>query len=129
MSEAQLQSNVVKYLKLKYPKVQYCASLGGQYQKYQSQRNKAKATGYVKGFPDLGIYVAKGGYYGLFLEIKEKGYATKEQKAWIDYLKQNGYYATIAKGLDECISIIDKYMSQDNTISIYEKSIGQTKES
>lgn len=127
MSEAQLQSNVVKYLKLKYPKVLYCASLGGQYQKYPSQRNKAKSTGYVKGFPDLGIYEARGGYHGLFIEIKEKGYPTKEQKQWIETLNKNGYLACIGKGLDSCIKILDSYLNNKQT-SIDEKDIGETKE-
>jgi len=124
MSEAQLQSNVVKYLQLQYPKVLYCASLGGQYQRYPSQRNKAKATGYVKGFPDLGIYEPVGRYAGLFIEIKEKGYPTKDQKVWIERLNKRGYYACIGKGLDSTIKIIDDYLS-DN---IDEKDIRQAKD-
>tara|TARA_R110000823_G_scaffold306527_1_gene428973 strand:+ start:988 stop:1329 length:342 start_codon:yes stop_codon:yes gene_type:complete len=111
MSEASLQANVIKYLKLQYPSVIYCASLGGQYQPYISQRNKAKATGYVKGFPDLGIYEPRGKYHGLFIEIKEKGYATKEQKEWITQLSQRGYMAVVCKGIDSIIKVIDEYLS------------------
>ena len=116
MSDANLQSNVVKYLKLQYPEVIYCASLGGQYQQHISQRNKAKATGYVKGFPDLGIYEPnKQGYCGLFIEIKQKGgYPTKEQKDWIEKLNKRGYYACCVRGLDNIIDVIDNYMN--NTI-------------
>ena len=113
MSEANLQSNVVKYLRLQYPDVIYCASLGGQYQRYISQRNKAKSTGYVKGFPDLGVYEPnKQGYHGLFLEIKQKGgYPTKEQKDWIEKLNKRGYYACCVKGLDSIMKVIDDYMN------------------
>tara|TARA_R110000737_G_scaffold80_3_gene627 strand:+ start:1004 stop:1408 length:405 start_codon:yes stop_codon:yes gene_type:complete len=115
LSEAHLQSQIVKYLQLKYPKARYCASLGGQYQPYRSQRNKAKSTGYVKGFPDLGIYEAKGGYFGLFIEIKERGTATKEQKEWINDLNKRGYLASCIKGFDSISAIIDIYMSQRPT--------------
>ena len=59
MSESRLQSEVVKYIQLQYPKARYCASLGGQYQPFQSQRNRARKTGYVKGFPDLFIYESR----------------------------------------------------------------------
>tara|TARA_R110000823_G_scaffold314633_1_gene444205 strand:- start:635 stop:976 length:342 start_codon:yes stop_codon:yes gene_type:complete len=111
MSEASLQANVIKYLKLQHPSVIYCASLGGQYQKYPSQRNKAKATGYVKGFPDLGIYEPKGKYHGLFIEIKEKGYPTKEQKEWIIDLSNRGYKAIVSKGFDSIIKEIDEYLN------------------
>lgn len=117
MSEATLQSNVVKYLKLQYPSIRYCASLGGQYQKYQSQRNRAVSTGYVKGFPDLGIYEGRGGFFGLFLEIKtKKGYPTKEQKQWLIDLNERGYLAKCIKGFDDIINEIDNYLSLKPTI-------------
>ncbi len=116
MSEAGLQSSVIQYIRYQYPNIRYCASLGGQYQKYPSQRNKAKATGYVKGFPDLQICEARGGYFGLFLEIKEKGYPTKEQKKWIEDLNERGYFAICVKGLDEIIATIDSYMANNQTV-------------
>jgi len=118
MTEAHLQSNIIKYIKLQYPHVRYCASLGGQYQRYPSQRNKAKATGYVKGFPDIGIYEARGGYFALFIEVKKKGgYPTKEQKDWIKDLTKRGYYACCAKGFDSIIEIVDEYLNKEITIS------------
>lgn len=110
MSEQNLQSAVIKYLQLKYPRVRYCASLGGIRTSFK-QAIKAKATGYVKGFPDLQITEARGGYFGLFLEIKmEKRYPTKEQKEWILDLTARGYKALIVKGLDKCIIAIDEYL-------------------
>ena len=52
--EEEVQKSVVTYLKFKHPKVMYCASLGGIRTSFK-QAVKAKATGYVKGFPDLQI--------------------------------------------------------------------------
>ena len=113
MSEERLQSEVVKYIRLKYPKVKYCASLGGQYQPFQSQRNRARRTGYSKGFPDLFIYEARNGYHGVALEIKTiKGRATKEQKEWIEALNERGYKASICKGLPEILDLIDNYLNE-----------------
>jgi len=87
---------------------------------YHSQRQRAKKTGYVKGFPDLQICEARGGYFGLFIEIKEKGYATKEQQQWIEDLTARGYYAVCSKGLDSIITEIDKYFSYKDTEVINE---------
>ena len=116
MSEERLQSEVVKYIQLQYPKVKYCASLGGQYQPFQSQRNRARRTGYSKGFPDLFIYEARNGYNGLALEIKTiKGRATKEQKEWIAALQKRNYKAEICKGLPAILQLIDDYLSKDKT--------------
>ena len=113
MSEDRLQSEVVKYISLQYPKVKYCASLGGQYQPFHSQRYKAKRTGYSKGFPDLFIYEARKGYHGLALEIKTiKGRATKEQKDWIEALNDRGYKAEVVKGLPAILDLIDSYMNE-----------------
>ena len=115
MSEARLQSEVVRYISLQYPKARYCASLGGQYQPYQSQRNKARSTGYSKGFPDLFLYEARNGYHGLALEIKTiKGRATKEQKEWIEALNERGYKAVIVKGLPDILNCIDSYFNHQS---------------
>tara|TARA_R100000655_G_C2973974_1_gene190797 strand:+ start:356 stop:709 length:354 start_codon:yes stop_codon:yes gene_type:complete len=109
--EENLQKSVVEYLKLKYPRVRYCASLGGIRTTFR-QAVKAKATGYVKGFPDLQICYPTHKFAGLFLEIKKdkKSYATKEQKEWIEYLNEVGYYAKVVKGFDECQQTIDDYL-------------------
>ena len=124
--EEEVQKSVVKYLKLKYPKVMYCASLGGIRTSFK-QAVKAKATGYVKGFPDLQICFPmergvegeggthRGGvYHGLFLEIKKdkKSYPTKEQKEWVAYLNEQGYCARVTKGLDESLEVIDAYFNK-----------------
>ena len=117
--EEEVQKSVVRYLQIKYPKVRYCASLGGIRTSYK-QAVKAKATGYVKGFPDLQICmpvdrggVHNKGYYGLFLEIKKdkRSYPTKEQKQWIEYLNSVGYYATVTKGFDESVQVIKDYFN------------------
>ena len=114
MKEYQLQKAVCKYLDLK--NVLYCGSMGGQYQKFHSQRNKAKATGYKKGFPDLFIYeiskIDKKLYCGLAIELKV-GYnkATIEQLNWIKNLTEKGYVASVCVGIDEALRVIEGYLS------------------
>ena len=109
--EDKLQTAVVTYLNIEY-KALFCASLGGQYQRYQSQRMKAKRTGYVAGFPDLFIYEAKGGYCGLAIELKVKGnYASPKQKDWIDKLNARGYLAVVCTGFDQAKKTIDNYFN------------------
>tara|TARA_R100001594_G_scaffold54785_1_gene88358 strand:- start:1229 stop:1576 length:348 start_codon:yes stop_codon:yes gene_type:complete len=112
ISEDRLQSEVVKYIRYAYPKARYCASLGGIRTTYK-QAVKAKNTGYVKGFPDLFIYEPKKGYHGLAIEIKTiKGRPTKEQKEWIEALKERNYKAEIVKGLPAILELIDEYLNE-----------------
>ena len=122
MSEDRLQSEVVRYIQLQYPKARYCASLGGIYTGPR-QAMKAKRTGYSKGFPDLFIYEPSpcGKYHGLAIEIKTtKGTATKTQKDWIAALQKRNYRAEICKGLPAILELIDSYFNH--------QSIDQAKE-
>tara|TARA_R110000824_G_scaffold32023_5_gene103699 strand:+ start:344 stop:691 length:348 start_codon:yes stop_codon:yes gene_type:complete len=114
MSEDRLQSEVIRYIQLQYPKVKYCASLGGIYTS-PTQSSKAKRNGYVRGMPDLQIMEARTMdgvlYHGLFIEIKTyKGTATQAQKEWIDALQERGYKAEICKGLPAILDLLDNYL-------------------
>lgn len=111
-SEANQQEIVIKYLRLAYPNVLYCASAGGMRTSYL-QAIKMKRTGYVKGFPDLFIYEPNQDYHGLAIEMKkEKGsVASPEQKSWQEQLRNRGYASYICKGSEEAIKVIDEYFS------------------
>jgi hypothetical protein len=109
--EQKLQKAVCKYLKLQYPEAFFNGSLGGQYQKYYSQRKKKSESGYQKGFPDLFIYEVKSGWSGLAIELKVKGnYPSEHQKRVLNILNEKGFKAIVCTGIDEAIFEIDKYM-------------------
>lgn len=77
----------------------------------KSEAGRMKRQGVKAGVPDLMLPVARGGYHGLFVELKaEKGSLTAEQKEWIRSLQEQGYAATVCKGLDEAIWTITNYM-------------------
>tara|TARA_R110002072_G_scaffold163768_2_gene316593 strand:+ start:5420 stop:5773 length:354 start_codon:yes stop_codon:yes gene_type:complete len=109
--EANLQYRFCVYMQLQYPKIRYCASLGGIRTSIK-QAVLAKKTGYVKGFPDMQICKVNSKYAGLFLEIKadKTCYPSKEQKQWVADLNEEGYYAKVVKGLEECMDVLDWYM-------------------
>tara|TARA_R110000764_G_scaffold2358_2_gene9959 strand:+ start:1390 stop:1752 length:363 start_codon:yes stop_codon:yes gene_type:complete len=109
--EEDVQKAFVNYLKLQYPNVLYCASLGGIRTSIK-QAKKAKATGYIKGFPDMQIMHPNKTYHGLFIEIKphKKAYASIHQKDWIEKLNSKNYFAKVCKGLDDCIETADWYL-------------------
>lgn len=111
-SEENVQTRVIKYIKIVYPSALYCASAGGVRTSFR-QAVKMKRTGYVAGFPDLFIYEAKGGYNGLALELKtDKGQASPQQRWWRDELNRRGYKAVICRGYDAAIEAITTYMNE-----------------
>lgn len=71
--------------------------------------------------PDLFIAEPKGGYCGLFIEIKAESIFNKngtrktsthlkEQSNMLDKLTNKGYCAVFGCGWDECKKIIDNYL-------------------
>jgi hypothetical protein len=81
------------------------------------QARKAKKTGYRRGFPDLQICEARGGYFGLFIELKanSKAYASPVQKQWVEDLNKRGYLAVVTKGLPETLNILTNYLQKNET--------------
>ena len=72
---------------------------------------KAKAEGLRRGVPDTFLPVARGEYYGLFIEFKTpKNYLSRDQKEWFKWLKNEGFKCEIAKSTDEAIKITEDYL-------------------
>lgn len=72
-----------------------------------------KRQGLQKGVPDIFVAVARGGYHGLFIEMKRKGgKPSKEQMQWLDDLNKNGYRAVICYGWEQAAETIKNYMEE-----------------
>lgn len=91
-------------------------------------RNKAEAArlkmeGVKPGVPDICLPVARGGYHGLYIEMKVKGNTTSEaQKRWIRLLKAQDYFVIVCYGQEEAIQVIVNYLKQKG-VERYESNI------
>lgn len=89
------------------------------------QRNKAtaialKRQGVKAGVPDLMLPVAKGGYHGLYIELKKADRTnkpTEKQRYWLSELQQQGYFTAVCYGYDEATETLAAYLSQ-TTVNI-----------
>ncbi|MEC6833033.1 hypothetical protein VXS06_14795 [Photobacterium toruni] len=71
--------------------------------------------GVKDGVPDMQISVPRGGYHGMYLEVKtDKGKPSSHQVERVSKLCEQGYYAVICKGFDACWSAINRYMNLPN---------------
>ena len=68
----------------------------------------------AQGVSDLLIFEPKGGYCGLFIELKrdKKCYPSAEQKLFLSNATERGYYAVCAKGFEQCKEFIDNYFKE-----------------
>jgi hypothetical protein len=72
---------------------------------------KMKAEGTRRGIPDLTLPVARGGYHGLYIEMKTAtGRPSKEQIEWIRRLQAEGYRAVVCRGWQAAWHEIETYL-------------------
>lgn len=74
-----------------------------------------KEQGVKAGVPDMFLPVPRGGYHGLFIELKRSkgGVVSEDQRAWLDRLRLQGYRAEVARGWDAAREIIEEYLKED----------------
>ena len=78
----------------------------------KSEAGRFRAEGVKAGVPDICLPVARGGYYGLYIELKrvKGGRVSPAQQGWISALISQGYYACVCKGWDDAAGVIKKYL-------------------
>jgi hypothetical protein len=73
--------------------------------------NYMRAEGLKRGVPDLFLPCARGGYHGLFIEMKVKpNKPSPEQVEYIRELNAQSYHALICWSASEAITNIEKYL-------------------
>ena len=75
--------------------------------------NKMQKAGMKKGKPDIHLPIARGGYIGLWIELKRRGGPgpSDDQIRWLIRLGQAGHLAVCCKGSDAAIRVILQYVS------------------
>ena len=97
----------------KYPclRLMYHVPNGGH--RSAAVAGKLKAEGVKAGVPDICLPSARGGYHGLYIELKAgKNTATKEQKEWLSALSEEGYKAVVCRGWVRASEEIKNYLEE-----------------
>lgn len=81
---------------------------------------KLKAQGVKAGVPDLQLAVARGGFFGLFIEFKatppNDAAVSETQKAMLSRLQEQGYQAVVCRGINEAMAEINAYLAMPRTV-------------
>ncbi len=106
-SEDAEQEAVVEYCDLLHIPIVHIPNEGKRSLSYAA---RMKRMGLRSGFPDLFVTLARGGYHGLFIEMKYgKNKTTKEQKEWLELLSTEGYACAVCYNAAEAIKVIENY--------------------
>lgn len=77
----------------------------------KSEAVRFRAAGVRSGVPDLFLPCSRGGYHGLWIEMKAKdGRVSPAQRDMMGRLTAQGYRCVVCFGADEAIAQITKYL-------------------
>lgn len=118
--EGNEQTMFFTWLRMQHPFVfsmTYHPPNGGFRSKPEAARFKAQ--GVKAGVPDICIAVARGGYFGLYIEFKatppKDSVVSPAQKEWLIKLEMCGYKAVLCKGFDSIKAEVESYLKMPTT--------------
>ena len=114
--EAQEQIALVKLFDLKYPSQKWSLfHIPNGVNSNQRTGARLKALGLRPGVPDLQLLIARGGFHGLFIEMKSAtGQLSQVQRHYRDLITNAGYRWALCRSAEEGIEIIDNYIRGDD---------------
>jgi len=118
--EGMEQASLIKEISLRYPaaaKLMFHVPNGGHRHKLVAM--KLKEQGVKAGVPDLVLPMARGGYFGLYIEFKAMppfdAAVSASQDAYIHALTEQGYLAIVCRGHIDALEAIRAYLLQPPT--------------
>jgi hypothetical protein len=81
--------------------------------RYAATARRLKAEGVKPGVPDLCLPVPRGGFHGLYIELKRTrgNNATDKQTQWLAALTRQGYRAAVCYGWEAAAKAITEYLN------------------
>lgn len=119
--EGQEQASLMREIQLRYPEVYeliYHVPNGGH--RVKAVAAKLKAQGVKAGIPDLVLPMARGGYFGLYIEFKatiDPAPVSSSQHACIKRLNDQGYLAVVCRGHFDAMECLRAYLALPATVA------------
>lgn len=121
--EGMEQAALLREVGVRYPsaaKLIYHVPNGGHRHKLVAV--KLKEQGVKAGVPDLVLPMARGGYFGLYIEFKatapHDAAVSPAQDAYLQALTDQGYLAIVCRGHFDAIEAIRAYLLQPQTRTV-----------
>lgn len=101
----------IQYQLGRYPELKLLYHIPNGGKRDKGTAIKLHRQGVKAGVPDLHLPVARGGYNGLYIELKVgKNKTTDKQKEWIAELNKQGYLAIVCYGWEEAATQLVNYL-------------------
>jgi len=114
MTESEHQKALITWARLsvgKYPELAYLYAIPNGGKRSIITATRLKAEGAIAGVSDLHLPVPRGGYHGLWIEMKTaKGRLQPNQTAWLLAMHTLGHRAQVAHGWEAAREMIINYL-------------------
>lgn len=119
-SEAEEQTAVFNWAAVmarKWPELRLLHHIPNGGSRNAREARNLRMQGVKAGIPDIFLPVARGGWHGLYIEMKRRkgGRLSDEQAAMLEALREQGYCAWVCMGANDAIDLITEYLSNANT--------------
>lgn len=119
-SEETEQMNVIDWAnwqQARFPELKLLHHIPNGGKRSASEAARFKAAGVKAGVPDLHLPVPRGGFAGLYIEMKfGDNKPTEKQKEWHRDLKEQGFKVTVCYSAAEATQTLEEYLKKPRTI-------------
>lgn len=110
-NEQEALFNWTAFVHGKFPEVDLLYHIPNGGSRNRLEAANLKRQGVKAGVPDLCLPVARGGFHGMYIEMKYgKNKASKDQEQWLCELRKQGYVAVVCYGWEQAAEMITKYL-------------------
>jgi hypothetical protein len=122
-TEWQEQLAFCKWLKMQYPEVRFRSDIQSAGKLSPAMQNIKSIIDPFRGFPDITIYLKRGRFCGLMIEMKRLNSGlylkdgslsnskhVQEQNEMHEFLRDNGWKVEFAEGMDGAIDLFKNYL-------------------
>jgi len=98
--------------KREYPELQLMYHIPNGGYRTKAEAGRFKAEGVKAGVPDIFLPVSRGGFHGLYIELKRMGRSgiSDAQRKWLAALSEQGYKTVVCKGWQEAAGALSRYL-------------------
>lgn len=120
--EQQMVFDWAEVMECRYPCLKLMYHVPNEGKRSKATGAKMKRMGLRRGVPDICLPVARGGFHGLYIEMKAVGgRATKEQCEYLDALREEGYFVALCVGHEAAEKTILGYVGmRKGEVELYE---------
>lgn len=95
----------------KYPELELAFHIPNGGKRNAREAANLKRQGVKAGVPDICLPVARGGYHGMYIELKVgKNKQTEKQKDWQKKLNRQGYLSVVCYGWQQAAQTLTEYL-------------------